>query len=136
MKPIKQTTFGWPHGNCYAACVASVLELPLEDMPLVPADADFNAAWDGWFASRGLTRINFNVAAAGTWRPEGYSILCGINPRGIRNEQGELVHHATVALNGTPLHDPHPDNTFLLEATEIEIIYRLDPAGTAREVAA
>lgn len=30
VKPVDQTLFGRPSGNCLPACVASILELPIE----------------------------------------------------------------------------------------------------------
>ena len=33
MKPVDQTILTAPGGNCFAACVASILELPLADVP-------------------------------------------------------------------------------------------------------
>ena len=32
MTPVHQTKFGAPHGNCTAACVATLLDKPLEDV--------------------------------------------------------------------------------------------------------
>jgi hypothetical protein len=34
MKPVAQTVFGSPDGNCLAACIASILELPTEAVPV------------------------------------------------------------------------------------------------------
>lgn len=47
MRPVLQTRFGFPSGNCLLACVASILEVPLEEVP---------DGWDeeGWLA-RGHT---------------------------------------------------------------------------------
>ena len=46
MKPVMQTKFTTEdmtvHGNCHAACIASILELPLED---VPAFEDMGHEW-------------------------------------------------------------------------------------------
>lgn len=44
MRPIRQTRFGWPSGNCLLACVASILDLPLEEVP------------DGWSEEDWLAR--------------------------------------------------------------------------------
>ena len=53
MKPVDQTTFGSPHGNCFQAGVASALELPLEEVPHF-CDGD-NPMWlidlENWFQS-------------------------------------------------------------------------------------
>lgn len=43
MIPIHQTRFGVGNGNCLLACVASILERPIESIP------DFNEAGTGWF---------------------------------------------------------------------------------------
>lgn len=40
MKPIDQTTFGVPGGNCFSACVASLLELSIDDVPYFMGDCD------------------------------------------------------------------------------------------------
>jgi hypothetical protein len=44
MKSVDQTTFG-PNGNCFSACVASLLELPIDAVPF------FMSAGDGWYNS-------------------------------------------------------------------------------------
>lgn len=33
MKPVHQTNFQRGTGNCFAACLASILEMPLEEVP-------------------------------------------------------------------------------------------------------
>lgn len=33
LKPVYQTIFGKTNGNCFAACIASILEMDLEDVP-------------------------------------------------------------------------------------------------------
>ena len=33
MKSVDQTKFGYPEGNCLMACVASILEVGLDDLP-------------------------------------------------------------------------------------------------------
>lgn len=33
MKPVYQTLFGSFEGNCFPACIASILEIPLEEVP-------------------------------------------------------------------------------------------------------
>ena len=43
MIPIKQTKFGKGQGNCLLACIASILERPLESIP------DFCISGCGWF---------------------------------------------------------------------------------------
>ena len=40
MIPVTQTTFA-PAGNCLAACLASILEVPIEAIPNFHANDDF-----------------------------------------------------------------------------------------------
>ena len=104
MKPVFQDKFGKPDGNCFAACVASILEL--DYIPDINGNDD---RW--WFAVNeflqpfGLFYLEFKVN-----HPDGeltldmipgFVILVGPGPRGI--------NHAVVGLNGKIIHDPHPD---------------------------
>lgn len=126
MKPVKQTTFGYPRGNCYAACVASLLEIPLEACPIVEDVATWNEVWDAWYAARGLARMCFEYNPE--WKPRGWAIISGISPRVMTDEDGERVHHSCVGCDGELVHDPHPDDTFLEKITDVEFIYAVDPS--------
>jgi hypothetical protein len=136
MIPVKQTKVGYPNGNCYAACIASLLEMPLEEMPVVVADAKFNEIWDAWFAARGIARLCFTYSPDHVFK--GWMIICGLSPRDVVNENGERVHHAVVGRDCVPVFDPHPDASdafFEGSPTEVDILYPLDPqqlAGGAR----
>jgi hypothetical protein len=131
MIPVRQTVFGYPHGNCMAACVASLLELPIEEMPVIPDDANFNDLWNVWLAARGFARVCFSSLTS--FRPDGYYLMAGPSPRpSVIKEDGERAFHVVVGFNGKPVHDPHPDNLFLEELCEIEIIYPLDPAQAVK----
>ena len=44
MKPVDQTLFGEGRGNCLPACIASVLELPLEAVPHFVLEDDWVGA--------------------------------------------------------------------------------------------
>lgn len=126
MIPVKQTRFGYPHGNCYAACVASLLEIDIADTPTIDDVAQWNEVWDSWFASRGLARVTFS---ANGWTPKGWCILSGVSARVMFDESGERVHHSCVGLDGELMHDPHPDESFLEGApTDIDLLYPLNPA--------
>jgi hypothetical protein len=134
VKPIHQTEFGWPKGNCYAACVASLMEIPLEDCPVVPEgeDSDWNQIWDNWYADRGIARLVFPYTPE--YLVKGWQILAGITPREIQDGTGKRPMHAVVGLDGKAVHDPHPDSTFFADAVpaEVEILYFLNPANLMR----
>lgn len=148
MIPVDQTSFG-PFGNCLAACVASLLELPVEDVPNFmlglpswdPDDQEARARWsraffagvNDWLAPRGL--FYFEVGA-----PEGLpSYITESTPPaalwiGIGTVAGG-ASHAVVMRGGEMVHDPHPDRAGLLRLDTIGLMVPLDPAaGTwARE---
>ncbi len=95
MKPVYQTR-GGPNGNCYAACVASILECDLTDVPDLRSDREYWASKLEHF-----TRTIYAVTpvwALGGNAPPGYAIA------------GQLVYdgsiHSVVCLNGKRIHDP------------------------------
>src|SRR5690348_7121769 len=57
MIPVTQTITG-EQGNCFTACLASILELPIRAVPnfakLTNSDEEFFAMVDEWLATRGL----------------------------------------------------------------------------------
>src|SRR5579875_1399637 len=55
MIPIRQTRTG-EIGNCFAACLASILEIPLQVVPEFPTGSDeqFFEAAQKWLATKGL----------------------------------------------------------------------------------
>lgn len=101
MKPVHQNVFGKGKGNCLQAAVASILELPLDEVPTF-ADPDH------WFdlLTRFLSHYDLCPLLVkydpDLHLPGGYNILTGKSPR------GDFLH-ATVALDGEVVHDPHPD---------------------------
>ena len=65
MKPIFQDKFGAPGGNCLQACVASVMELTIDEVPHFCDEAGershlINMAQ--WFAERGAALVFFKIA--------------------------------------------------------------------------
>lgn len=105
MIPVYQTQFGSPKGNCFMACIASILEIPLRECPDLSADSvtDWNETTDKWLAARGLKRIEHEADDA---PPEGYALANGPSTRGLL--------HSCVAWNGKIIHDPHPSGEGLL----------------------
>lgn len=96
MRPVDQTTYGPNNGNCFSACLASILEIPLEEIPLF-----LGARWNGflpWLAGRGLSA---SLYPSGVYVPPGYSIAGG------RSLRFAGRNHACVARDGVVVHDPH-----------------------------
>jgi hypothetical protein len=100
--PVDQTTFGPGKGNCFSACVASVLDLTIEEVPFFMGSEDWVSALLLWCEQNGVD-ADFSTefpAPAGD-----YVIVGGGSPR------YSSVGHAVVWLDGQLAHDPHPDRT-------------------------
>lgn len=128
MKPVMQTVTG-PTGNCMGACLASILEVPIEAVPNFfdagPDDTDWWNALRVWLRKFGLSIITLTFTEAAQWRwlrLSGYHIVSGPSPR------LEGMHHATVWHDGAMVHDPHPDGTGIVKPETLDMLYLLDPS--------
>lgn len=129
MTPVDQTRFGLDGkdeapGNCWQACVAAILDLPLAEVPDEAEDwkpgmrprqswIPYQKRVHRWLFSRGLVLIEAktgSVCYAGPielWKQTAV-IMSGPSPR---NPQ---VHHAVVAHGNEIVHDPHPSRAGLV----------------------
>lgn len=109
MKPVFQTRFGDPEGNCLMAAVASILGVPLDDCPDLYEHEKRDRNW--WLTlERWLLRDHhFAPIWCVEYVPAGYSVISGNSPRGLR--------HSCVALDGKLVHDPHPEGAGLVEGS-------------------
>lgn len=132
MRKIYQTKFGSPNGNCWAACLASCLELDLSDVPDFPAGHDDTSWWTDtqeWlFANHRLRLLEVEVGASAplleVFGPV-YWVASGPSPRGNFN-------HAVVYFGGGMVHDPHPDQTGLRGPPKYGSIFIVaDPAQSS-----
>lgn len=105
---------GKQYGDCMRACIASLLDLPIADVPhfLRNSDGDPVGFWNGIYdfcEARGFeyspVHEKFNPQLATDL--DGYHTIGGPSPRGC----GLL--HAVVGLNGTIVFDPHPSKAGL-----------------------
>ncbi len=99
MKPIYQTKTG-TQGNCLAACLASILELRITDVPR------FSLKDRSWVIKihRLLEPFGLSVVLCDPTLytvPHGYAI-------GIHKKEDSKSTHAVVYLNGLVVHDPYP----------------------------
>lgn len=107
MTPVDQTKFHTEttRGNCFAAAIASLLDLPLGDIPAFEeAGAEWHEPFLAWCHERRLEP----VFLASMEPPKGYSIVSGLSPR------GNNVMHSAIALDGTLVFDPHPSRAGLV----------------------
>lgn len=119
MTPQKQLIQGDPQrravGDCFRACLASILDTPILEVPhffegLAPGEevpSDREAALHGWLAERGLTLILLPVWAEetdtvldliGDAHPHLHYLLSGLTIKG--------VSHCVVAKGREVVHDP------------------------------
>jgi hypothetical protein len=121
MRPVDQTTYSSLDGNCFSACVASILEVPLRDVPRFsgPRQPWFSR----WLAGRGLSA---SIHQSINHVPAGYSIAGGPSPRFA----GRI--HACVALDGVVIHDPHPSRDGLPSGVVEYVVIHGPTSGTSR----
>lgn len=126
MKPVIQTQVG-DHGNCFSACLASILELPIEDVPnffeaqIIDGAAGWWAALRDWLWTRGYGVIVLNDPCGRLSQSlPGLLIVSGESPRGRM--------HATIWESGSLVHDPHPEGGGIHSPLDISLLYPLDPA--------
>ena len=123
MKPVDQTICGLG-GNCFAACVASILELKIDQVPnFCECEDTWFADFSRWVARRGYTPL-FVKADAVRCRyidicplltAGHYLIVSGLSPRGD-------FMHAVVEHRGAVVHDPHPSRAGFVGAWQDFIV--------------
>lgn len=110
MIPTLQSRTG-PRGNCMSACIASLLELPIEAVPdflMEPGDTsifDWSARLDQFLEPHGLYALHFSTRDPRAVFPGCLHVITGISPRGRP--------HACVGQGRRVVWDPHPDQSGL-----------------------
>jgi len=121
--PVKQTIMHDPkngkYGDCQRACMASILEMPIEEVThFAENDAspdEFEERIDRFLAPLGLIHIKLWASKWDESKPDTYHMIYGETIRG--------TYHAVVGLNGVMVHDPHPSNAGLLESKRGEWVH-------------
>lgn len=110
MLPQRQTEFG-DTGNCLAACVATLLEIPLSTVPNFMRQPNWYNAFSRWLWERGYAIVSVN-----SFHREPV-IAIGQSPRGRA--------HAVIYQYGRLIFDPHPDNTGIRAVDNAYLLYRV-----------
>ena len=111
MIPVKQTTRGGgdapkeERGDCFSACMASLLELDITEVPRFCEldDDDWGPAIAAWLKGFGLAYLElvhseYVQQIRAEW---GFHIVSATSPRGLR--------HSVIAYKQRLVFDPHPD---------------------------
>lgn len=119
MKPVDQEFVHRPdigqHGDCQRAVIASLLELPIIEVPHFLQDAQgdsvlYYEALQRFCRQHGFVYLTVparsGVAFFGN-KNNIYHEISGPSPR------GNGVYHAVVGCNGEVVHDPHPSRAGL-----------------------
>lgn len=120
MKPVDQIVFEDGKGDCLRACVASILELPIEAVPNFAADDSYTSGAIKFVEARGgiVLRVDFTGDGYDYHQyfscPNQPAIICGKSPRSTPEKRKS---HAVVGrANGWGFridHDPHPSRAGL-----------------------
>lgn len=131
MKPVEQTICTVPGGNCFPACLASILEIGIDEIPNEQGD-DWHSRYEDFLRPMGLGMVSLAAmdGQGNLWKPKGYSILAAVSPRFAPHL------HAVVCYDGEVVFDPSPKREAGLgEWKEFSIFTCLDPGEMAVEVA-
>lgn len=115
MKPVKQTILRPPSGNCHAACLASILELPIDAVPQITgedqSDEARNRRWSRLHATLEAMGLRMHSLerdendkwpeVIGEWRPEGYWLA-------THEPEVGVVNHVTVWRGDRFVWNPYP----------------------------
>jgi hypothetical protein len=125
MKPVMQTRLAGADGNCFVACLASVFECAIADVPEFCDEPDWIQQVQTWLRPRNLGMLALQVredSDLGAF--EGWLIVSG--------DSGKGVEHATVWRDGQLVHDPHPRKPGLATVNFVYMLYPLDPSKVAQ----
>lgn len=134
--PAYQTIFACPKrndghdangvpGNCFQAAVATLLDLPLSEVPHFVEDENwYELSRSFVFKKTGLGFAYFTAEFPVYHHPQSapkYVLVDGKSPRGD-------FHHVVVAdaLTGEIVHDPHPSGAGLLSVEGCYAMYELE----------
>ena len=117
-------------GDCWRACLASILECDIEDFPRPDNYND----WSNYYpevlkviTEKGWQWIGYtieNIDSADILQAKdtgGYVIAVGKSPRSTAEKR---INHAVVWKNGI-VHDPHPDSKGILDIIIFEVLIKL-----------
>ncbi len=131
MKRVMQTQLGETDGNCFAACLASILEVDIAEIPLL-------AIGDGWIekcnailARWGFFYVEFKMGGPleFTTIPDTYVILSRKTVRGPNHAIVAEIEDRAGKRKFYLAHDPYPGGTdFVDEPLTLGFLVPINPA--------
>lgn len=154
MIPVNQTKFAIKNsngeyvqrGNCYAACIASMLEVPITEVPNVEVFFDMESGfWSevmmtflnhkGWDLCSDIMLRRFHPNETG-----GFNFMSSYNPEKreerfiddyykykdkfylVSGDSPRGIRHMCIYQNGLLVHDPHPSKDGLINFHEFQTL--------------
>ena len=132
MIPLEQKYLhiqGKQHGDCWRTCIASILECDIN----VFSRWELKQTWQEYYpiVLKELEKIgykwgqytveNTDQDCLEKYSIDGYVIAIGRSPRSTKENR---INHAVVWDNGI-VHDPHPDNTGILDIITFEVLMKI-----------
>ena len=122
MTPTFQTVFGVPLGNCFPACLASLLERPLSDFPFPPYEEDWLRQVDRALAPLGWAYVEWPADKPFAWTGRFLCLVHGQSPRGFKHSV-IAEHSVDDGLHSYRwVHDPHPDGGWVRDIEGIGVL--------------
>jgi hypothetical protein len=107
-------------GDCWRACLASVLECDIELFPDPNIITDWATLYTETLVAIEKLGYKYDSVPVSLFHENGYCVAIGKSPRSKRKR----ITHAVVWNNGI-VHDPHPDKTGLLDITRFEVFIKI-----------
>lgn len=119
---VRQTIFERGKGNCLSACLASVLELPIEEVPSFCNEGE-EGSWllrmGAWLRTHGLGFVNV------PWNSEMGALPFNCHPIVMGTTTRSEEHHAVVGC--VEIGNTEPTEVDGISRTAWRIIYLWDP---------
>lgn len=121
------------HGNCFAAAIASILELPLTEVPNFETLFGINDTYYYEVLHKWLGHLGYEIYTDEKFKcfhgddsksefkellKDKYYLVSGKSPRGVQ--------HICIYKNGIMVHDPHPTREGILTEEYFESITNIN----------
>lgn len=103
------------YGDCFRACVASLLEMELSDVPHFCSREDWVGAFHDWLEASGLFAVEVSLKHEQSVcpSPKQHCIVSGMGPRGVMHSVVALFHGVGGPDGFELVHDPYPGGIFI-----------------------